>query len=90
MERKTRSTLPSHRLGRERCHDGRGKSEQSKRNRVCNSNLPHTRSATGRGRAEHSGGDEEVASVFRSEKKLLGGKGGGGGGGLVVVVGGRG
>lgn len=47
---------------------------------MCNSNLPHTRSATGRGRAEHSGGDEEVASVFRSEKKLLGGKGGGGGG----------
>lgn len=49
------------------------RSEQSKKNRVCNSNLPHTGSATGSGRAEHSG-EEEVVSVW-SKRSCWGGRG---------------
>lgn len=80
MERKTRGTLPSHRLGRERCHDGRGKSEQNKKNRECVTPTCHTH-----GVPQEEGGQSTVGGRgsrvgFSVGKEAVGGGKGGGGG----------
>lgn len=91
MERK-KKTLPSHRLGRERCHDG-GESLSRARKIECVTPTCHTH-----GVPQEEGGQSTVGTRksrrFSVEKEAVGGGGGrrrgGGGGGDVGWAGLRG